>query len=376
LDVTRRKLINLLKERRIIMGTIAYKGGTVVYSGLETPPSSLKAVSMGGKIYANVAALVSGESLSAGDIFYLTSNGDTTDAALAAAMTVVLGSYVSYAIMPYAAFKVGTPATTVTYVTLTEMGIDPVAFLAEFAAIDANVLAATNGSYIKRGSAWGVESAGKLQEDPTTGVVTCGKFVSAAVGSGNVVTATVTKAGAFYADDGAAVLTTGTNARVWETRMLILGAHGTGDVSIGGFEGHAKLVAAAGTNGHKYGLWGYFECADSAAAITNFGCYGVLGMLDVPTSASIAANTYPAAIGIISNTLAGTHTGKAVCINVETPVAGTWDALLRLTSASGPYTANTKYLTAAGNSLLSGTVKVYVDGTLGYIPILAANPTT
>src|SRR5271157_3087344 len=167
------------------MGVINYKTGTVTYTGLTTPPSTLKAVSLAGKIYADVPALVAGESLSAGSLFYIADSGDLSNGALLTAMTTTLGAYVDYAPLPYNAFKVGTPATTVTYYTLTAMGQDPVAFLAQFAAIDAAVLAAANGSFVTYGSAWGNFGTSKMQQDPTTGKITDGVYVSASTGSGN-----------------------------------------------------------------------------------------------------------------------------------------------------------------------------------------------
>lgn len=199
--------------------------------------------------------------------------------------------------------------------------------------------------------------------------------ISSTIGSAYVVTAAKTKAAAICAEDGASAITTGSSVRALEARILLAGANTSANVSAFGAIGHIKQIASFGSIGHKAGLWGYAEMAASSAAIAANLTSGILAMLDVPATAVIAASGIASAIAIASQSLAGTHTGSAVCINVETPLAGTWDALLALTAASGVVATNTHLLSAGTtSSTLSHIITVIIDGTPRYIPVLAAVP--
>jgi hypothetical protein len=188
--------------------------------------------------------------------------------------------------------------------------------------------------------------------------------IASVKGSGFVLTAAKTKAAVIAAEDNDAAITTGSSVRAFEGRVLIGGANTSNDVSIHGVEGHIKIKGAVGSIGFKAGLWGYCELADSANAIASTQCSGVHAMLDIPTSASIAAGAVASGIVIGSNTLAGTHTGEAVCIHVPNPVAGTWDALFEIADSSG-CTAS-----SAGSSA-SKYLVVKVGGTTYKILLLA-----
>jgi hypothetical protein len=103
------------------------------------------------------------------------------------------------------------------------------------------------------------------------------------------------------------------------------------DVSVFGFQGHLKVAAALGGAGHKAGLWGY--CEIIAGKTVGSLLAGVCAMLDLPATAVIDTGCIVAGVTIGSVTLGGTHTGKAVAVNVEAPLAGAWDAILNVPSA-------------------------------------------
>jgi hypothetical protein len=192
-------------------------------------------------------------------------------------------------------------------------------------------------------------------------------------------TETACRAAAVYADDNSAAIATGNSVAAFEARTVIAGTHGANDTSIGGAEGHVKLASGVtgGSNGVKYGLWGYYEGIGTCVAGTL--STGIQCMIDIPSTATIAAAAIVSGMIIKSNDISATRTsgtGKAVCLHMPTPGAGTWDALMYVTAAGGFVTANTKYLTAAGNSLLSHVLTILVDGTAHYIPVLSTNPTT
>lgn len=348
------------------MGTIAYNGDTVVYSGVPKPSSSDIAVTLGTKGYATAAALIAGESLTTGNVFYITDSGDTLNAALLAAKASILGSYVSYAIMPFDSFYVAS-SSTITYYTLTEMGIDATTFLAEFAAIDANVLAATNGSIIERGSAWGVYAASKIQQDPATGKITDGIFVNAATGSGNVVSSTMTTAFGIYADDGgAAFAASGSDMRTLRARLLITHAQSGVNNYFSGFLGHLKYTAVADTCTASFrgGVRGYLESI-SGSTIGDASA-GVIGLVDAPSGATIGTG-YVSAFLASSVNLGGTHTGKAVALDVRKPqTAGVFDALMHIDTTSG--VVNT---VATGSQDTSKWLVVYWNDTQMKIPLYA-----
>lgn len=117
------------------MGYLNYRGKQVVWPGRNDPPSTAISVTMTNGQYADAAALITGESLTVGNTFYLTQGGDTVDGALLSAMTTVLGSYISKGVLPYPAFKVLT-ASTVSFVTLDILEISVANYTSQFDAID------------------------------------------------------------------------------------------------------------------------------------------------------------------------------------------------------------------------------------------------
>jgi hypothetical protein len=196
--------------------------------------------------------------------------------------------------------------------------------------------------------------------------------VSSSTGSAFVVSASSDKAVSFNTEDGSVAITTGNFVRTMEARILLSGANTTSDVSAFGAEAHVKLVSNFGSIGHKAGVWGYFEAANAAAAVVPNLSSGVLAMLDVPASASIAAGC-ASAIAIASQTLAGTHTGLAACINVENPLAGTWDVFANFGNATGATTVNTAKVATGGDACIA-VINVKINGVAGYVPVLSIVP--
>jgi hypothetical protein len=212
--------------------------------------------------------------------------------------------------------------------------------------------------------------------DTTSGVRRIGVKADVA-GSGVSLSATRFRGFAAYCDDGGVQIATGNSVCAIEGRTVITFSHGNVDMSIGGIEGHAKLGAGitAGSNGCKYGLWGYFETVGTGA-VSNL-CCGVMAMIDVDSTSNVVAGNVPAALYIKSNDISGSRnsTGKVVCIRADAPGAGSWDAFLSIPQASGMAVANTHLLNAGTtSSTLSNIIPILVGGTLGYIPVLAAVP--
>jgi hypothetical protein len=193
-----------------------------------------------------------------------------------------------------------------------------------------------------------------------------GTFVSSAVSTDpmNKINSSKTKCVDICADDGGANLGT-TDVRATRSRMLLTTAQ-SGAASIAGFMGQLKNTAADTTTGNKCGVKGYYEASATATVAT--GSAGVMGMLDVPSGGVIAAG-YASGVKASSVDLGGTHTGKAVGFAVDTPVAGTWDAALWLTTAGGSAQSGS----GAANGTIIGKVKVYIDGVLGYINVYPTN---
>jgi hypothetical protein len=217
-----------------------------------------------------------------------------------------------------------------------------------------------------------------LTQSGTTGLIAIGTKADTA-GSGFALSATKFRAMAVYADDGGLQIPTGNSVASFEGRTVIGYSQGNVNMSIGGIEGHVKLAAGitAGSNGCKYGLWGYFETVGTGV-VSNL-CTGIMAMIDIDSTSAIAAANVASAIYIKSNDLSGGRnaTGKAVCIRVDAPGAGNWDAFLKIPAASGLAVANTKLLSAGGDSsTLSHVITIDIGGTTRYIPVLAAVPTT
>jgi hypothetical protein len=166
-----------------------------------------------------------------------------------------------------------------------------------------------------------------------------------------------------YADDGGVALGAG-DSRTIKGRYLLTTAI-TLDASAAGVLGQLKAIGVSiGGAGVKCGVKGYIE------TITGFHAAGGLfhaveGVVDLPTGGVIDATIYMAAFGAWSNDLGGTHTGKAVVLDVPTPLAGTWDALLHVKSDSGA--TGTTYGAIDANKCLL----VYYNDTVMKIPLYA-----
>lgn len=193
-----------------------------------------------------------------------------------------------------------------------------------------------------------------------------GTFSSASVSTDpmNKISSSKTKSIDICTDDGGANFGT-TDLRAVRARFLITTAQ-SGAASFCAFMGQLKNTGADTTTGNKCGIKGYYEATSTATVAT--GSAGVMGMLDVPSGGVIAAG-YAAGVKASSVDLGGTHTGKAVGFAVDTPVAGTWDAALWLTTAGGSAQSGS----GAANGTIIGKVKVYIDGVLGYVNVYPTN---
>jgi len=190
--------------------------------------------------------------------------------------------------------------------------------------------------------------------------VEAGEFSSATVGNGFAISAVQTYAKRICADDAGAALPAG-SFRAEEIRMLLATALGATDTSIGGAEGHLKVVADGSASiGHLYGLWGYLEM--SAAGKVNVGA-GVYGMLDCPSGAVVASVGACFLAG--SNDLRGTHTGPIVGFAIQNPVAGTFDGAFSFGGSSGAISNH------AAGSPASKQLLIYIDGVQYAINICA-----
>ena len=163
-----------------------------------------------------------------------------------------------------------------------------------------------------------------LAKDP----IAVGVFSSVTAGPGITLNGVDTKAAAIYSDDGNAALAAGTAYRGSESRLLLTHTQ-TGNLSLYGGEQHLKVCSdLSAVTGIVAGGWGYLECNGSGKI--NVGA-GLRGMIDVPNGAVIG--TIAAGVTVGSNDLSGTHTGQAVGLNIEAPVAGAWDGAFNVCSA-------------------------------------------
>ena len=162
--------------------------------------------------------------------------------------------------------------------------------------------------------------------------IEAGEFSSSTVGSGVALSSSKKFAKRIAADDGGVALTAGAY-KANEMRMLLATALASGDISIFGNEDHLKVVADASlSTGHLAGGWGYLEMSTTGKISYGGGYYG---MLDCPSGAQVTALAGAFFAG--SNDLRGTHgdTAPIAGLAVQNPVAGTFDALIALGSATG-----------------------------------------
>jgi hypothetical protein len=194
--------------------------------------------------------------------------------------------------------------------------------------------------------------------------VRIGTFASATTG-GAIVSATNTSALAVYADDGGVALAGSTTIRAAHFRNLVTTATAAAS-SIFGSQSQLKAIAGMTGSGYKAASWGYLET--SGTQTTGSGYAGVRATIDIPSGVTIGSGCIVSGLMVDSIDLGGTHTGKAVAINVPNPLAGTWDALFNVGSSSGCYgaqdvgTAATKQLIVMvdGSPL---AIKLYAVGT-------------
>ena len=199
----------------------------------------------------------------------------------------------------------------------------------------------------------------------TKSVFQVGKFVSADVGSGWVISSDRTKAVYVCADDGASAHTAGMY-RASESRLLINNAITSGNISIYGHANHLKINASVATSAWLGGAYGYCEVV---AGKTVSNAAGVVGAYELPATAVQAANTVGAAFTAVSTSVGGTHTGQVAVMHVSTPVAGTWDAAFSFDSATTTGALAVKSTALSGLSA-SHRILVNIAGTVGYIPVL------
>jgi hypothetical protein len=199
--------------------------------------------------------------------------------------------------------------------------------------------------------------------DDGTSDVIIGKWESTYVtGSGNVLRSSNTKAMDVCADDGGVVIATGTSARTVRQRLLLSAAH-TGDLSLFAGQRHVKVTSdISGVTAHIAGGWDYLECSATATIGSVAASYH---MLDLPTSAVIAASKVASCIKTGSNTLGGTHTGVAAVFHAEAPITGAFDAFLAVGSNTGYSTQSGGTPTIVGKLLVTNSA----GATLGYITI-------
>lgn len=310
-----------------------YKGQEVAVQA--TPPSTYIPCVMTNKQYGTLQALVTGaaaafpgNTLAVGTIFYLSPLVDTTNGALLAAVTAVLGTRSTQIELPYYAFEwtnITGGSAAVSYVQeawLTNpTGTNPVGVIAQMNLIDGNIAA-------------------------KTGVMNFGTFVSAAVGSGNVVGAGISTIVNIFADDGGAALAAGSEYRSFRSRLLITHAQSGNNNSFEGGFGHLKYCAVADTCAPAFraGWKGY--CESISGSTLGDKTAGLLGLIDVPLGSTVGNNCIVSAVMASSYNLGGTHTGSGsgyvVAYDAQTPfTSGAFDALLHASVNSG--TAGTSY---------------------------------
>jgi len=199
------------------------------------------------------------------------------------------------------------------------------------------------------------------------GKVSFGLFHSTDAGYGMKLSSSRNLLERLHADDGGIALSSGYVYGPGEDRMLLTYAQTSGKTVFGRM-GHVKVgkavsIAADWTSG----LWGYLEVKDVAATIQNG--YGVRATVEVPTNATIGSNGV-AALVCDAISLAGTHTGKAACISIPNPLAGTWDFLFSFGSA--PMTFDTSTITSDLTPTGYKGIPILIGSTTYYIPIATA----
>ncbi len=195
--------------------------------------------------------------------------------------------------------------------------------------------------------------------------VNYGDFNSTKAGAGIALGPRRTAVRRAYADDGGVALAA-CSVRSFLGRFLMT-TDTANDVSVNGLQGHLKVGANYSGPGNKAGVWGYCEVV--AGKTVGPGHGGVTSIVDLPATAVIGSGNILAAYRAFSNTLGGTHTGKAVVMEVPNPLAGTWDAMFAFGAAPGAIvdqSGGTLTITKKIPVLLSDGSTVYIAvGTIG-----------
>jgi hypothetical protein len=233
-------------------------------------------------------------------------------------------------------------------------------------ASDDNTFTLTKGSntYIGYVERWDVSGYGIVVYDASPERDTVGAFGSTTSKMGNTISSARTSRKNFYGDDGAAALTAGAY-RTLLGRLLVNNAIASGDTSIFGAEGHLKVNADITTSAHQGGLIGKTEVV-AGKTLTSM-VTGVMGSVELPSTAVIASGYVLSAFRAWAQDLGGTHTGKAAIFDIPNPVSGTWDFFFHMGSAPGGMEAKA---TALSELTSSHRLICRINTTTVYIPIM------
>ncbi len=170
-----------------------------------------------------------------------------------------------------------------------------------------------------------------------------------------------------YGDDGGTALTAGWVSSVFGSFVNYAAVTGGANVSIFGVSGQVHAGAAIASIGNVAGIFGVAECDSAVTLACNFfgGNFGAT----VPSGTIIGSGYYTGGI-MIGGNYQGTLTGHAVAIFVQNPTGtAQFDAFVALgqdSKMAGCVTA------AAVGGSNTHKIKVYVGGTLMYVPVYTA----
>lgn len=201
-----------------------------------------------------------------------------------------------------------------------------------------------------------------------------GESSSSADGSGIPLSATYTAAARIHADTGSAALRA-SNTRAFHARYLIGTAPTAGaNVSAYGVQAHLRTIANINVIGNVAGLFGYFEPSGSITLTndTTRCLSGVASQIDIPTGVTLAAGAVASAYGVNPCDFAGTTTGRMTVMHVTNPTSfatAPFDSFLELANATGCEAAGHVHDSGGSDVLSDRVLKVYVNGTIYYIPM-------
>jgi hypothetical protein len=210
------------------------------------------------------------------------------------------------------------------------------------------------------GNYWSANDNDPGDRDNNASVLIGKKANSVGTGLGIALTNAMPQVLEINGNDGGAALTAAAY-QLTKSRMLLTAAQ-SGDLSVFGLQGHLKNYGASDTStGNKAGVWAYYEATSGATVAAN-SC-AIMASIDVPSGATIGGS-----VGAVqcSGNLGGTHTGKAGCLHIPNPAAGTWDFFAIFGSTTGATAAG-----GAGTCTLSGgwvKLPILVNATTYYIP--------